>query len=91
MVRVLNPTFNDFATGVTQQDFIDKISLFVNRSEYDLRCFAFKIFDVHFFDSKNKNPMKVKNMDKITEESLFTFINFFKDKSMLAGEKKDLA
>lgn len=39
--------FDDFVANINATDFAIKIANWVNKSEYDLRLFAFKVFDVH--------------------------------------------
>lgn len=94
----MHPAFNEFVQGITPSDYADKVIAWINKTEYDLRLFAFKIFDVH------RDPVteKISSKDKITQESLFTFMEFFKKPSvplfsvsrelgsMVTGSKKPL-
>jgi len=43
----MHPAFNEFVQGITPSDYADKVIAWINKTEYDLRLFAFKIFDVH--------------------------------------------
>ena len=78
--------FDDFVANINAGDFALKIASWINKSEYDLRLFAFKVFDVH----RDHVTNQISSKDKITQESLFTFIEFFKKGSMLSGGKKFL-
>jgi Ca2+-binding EF-hand superfamily protein len=72
MVNHLKATFHDFVPPMGADDYIGKIRKWLNKNEDELRSFAFNVFDI---ESKGR----------ITQDNLFTFMEYFKRSKKLPG------
>jgi hypothetical protein len=89
IVNLLRKHFNMFQQ-VGPNKYGEYIKKWIESNEYQLRQFVFKMFDVHKVPKKekivyvgsNKN-YNVVEKDRITQESLFTFMKFFENNAQL--------